>query len=348
MMMLPTGCETPLPNRCGFRYEGLAFDGCYFYLTCPADCQIIKYDACFCETDSFNVSKPYACICYDISENCFWAATDRHYHKLFKLDTCFNEIDCLNIYPCEDCGSVITGVSFDCVNCRLLISFSGCIVSVEPRSPEQPQLLKKTCGVWNGGVLSLAPSSAVIELCGCNQRLSFYNCHFDLEFQIEIPKCYMLEALIFYPCDIHSGRQRFCALVTKNCSYSFLLVWELPCQAPEIAPCNYDILDNRCCSDRCRPERACCDVIESIALIEAALSHILNAEGEKLQKVIACTDDTDKILAVNRAINETLVNATHLEIILHDKLTALRVCEPICGPDCDCVAPCGCEGGGCD
>ena len=34
-------------------------------------------------------------------------------------------------------------------------------------------------------------------------------------------------------------------------------------------------------------EQAVTDIIESVALQETALSHILNAEGEKIQKMVA-------------------------------------------------------------
>lgn len=34
--------------------------------------------------------------------------------------------------------------------------------------------------------------------------------------------------------------------------------------------------------------QAVTDIIESVALEETALSHILNAEGEKIQKMVVC------------------------------------------------------------
>ena len=37
-------------------------------------------------------------------------------------------------------------------------------------------------------------------------------------------------------------------------------------------------------------EQAITDIIESVALEETALSHILNAEGEKIQKMVAMPD----------------------------------------------------------
>ena len=50
------------------------------------------------------------------------------------------------------------------------------------------------------------------------------------------------------------------------------------------------------------------------------MAHILNAEGEKIQKALDSTDNIDDLLAINHSINQTLVNVTHLEHVLFAKL----------------------------
>lgn len=73
--------------------------------------------------------------------------------------------------------------------------------------------------------------------------------------------------------------------------------------------------------------QAITDVIQSVALEETALSHILNAEGEKIQKVVAMDDATpDVLLAVNKSV-ESMVNAvSRLEMILQSKLSVFDGC----------------------
>ncbi len=73
--------------------------------------------------------------------------------------------------------------------------------------------------------------------------------------------------------------------------------------------------------------QAITDLIQSVALEETALSHILNAEGEKIQKVVAMDDATpEMLLATNKSV-ESMVNAiTRLEMILQSKLTAFEDC----------------------
>ena len=62
-------------------------------------------------------------------------------------------------------------------------------------------------------------------------------------------------------------------------------------------------------------EQAITDIIESVALEETALSHILNAEGEKIQKMVAMPDITpEMLLATNKSV-ESMVNAVSLSLI---------------------------------
>lgn len=70
-------------------------------------------------------------------------------------------------------------------------------------------------------------------------------------------------------------------------------------------------------------EQAISDIIESIALQETGLSHILNAEGEKIQKIVATAETAEELLAVNSSV-ESMINAvTRLEMVLQGKLDLL-------------------------
>lgn len=63
------------------------------------------------------------------------------------------------------------------------------------------------------------------------------------------------------------------------------------------------------------------DIIESIALEERAIAHILNAESEKLQAVINMSDATaDDLLAVNRSVKHAVDAVIRLEMALKAKL----------------------------
>ncbi|HPW00375.1 MAG TPA: hypothetical protein PLP20_04915, partial [Oscillospiraceae bacterium] len=86
-----------LPTDLCKRYHGIAFDGCFFYLTMPQDCKIYRFRRDFTPSTCFEVDKPYSSICYDSSENCFWASVDKLGIVIYKLNREMKEIDRLQI-----------------------------------------------------------------------------------------------------------------------------------------------------------------------------------------------------------------------------------------------------------
>ena len=67
--------------------------------------------------------------------------------------------------------------------------------------------------------------------------------------------------------------------------------------------------------------QAISDLFESIALQQTALSHILNAEGEKLQKILSFDEvDAPTILRTNQSVEQMVNAVSNLETILKGKL----------------------------
>jgi hypothetical protein len=82
-------------------------------------------------------------------------------------------------------------------------------------------------------------------------------------------------------------------------------------------------------------EIALSNVIASIALEEAALSHVLNAEGEKIQKAVAMSaaDSTTvgvvELTLINTSVAGMVDGAAEIEAALHEKLqTAIDAIDP--------------------
>lgn len=74
-------------------------------------------------------------------------------------------------------------------------------------------------------------------------------------------------------------------------------------------------------------QQAVIDIIESVALIQAALSHILNAEGEKLQKIINLPDSSpDVLVQTNHSVQAMVTKITTLEMLLQNKLELFEEC----------------------
>lgn len=72
--------------------------------------------------------------------------------------------------------------------------------------------------------------------------------------------------------------------------------------------------------------QAITDIITSVALEQTALSHIINAEGEKIQKIVASSHTAEEMLAVNKSVEAMLGAVTRLEMVLHGKLDLFKDC----------------------
>ncbi len=83
-------------------------------------------------------------------------------------------------------------------------------------------------------------------------------------------------------------------------------------------------------TNRCE---AITDIIMSVALEQASLACILNAEGEKLQKIMKTQCNPDIILKTNLSVVEMVNAITRLENVLHAKLALFEDC--LCD-DCCC------------
>ena len=317
--------QRSLPCACSPSYRGLAWDGCRFYLTIAGQRAVQPLDARLLPGERIETCRPYSALCFDSKERCFWAASDECPAVLFRLDAQFRETDCLRL---RDCGpGVVAGVSFQCCENRLLVAFADRTALVE----KDGGLVRCTRSTrWILGALSLCPYTLVWSTAEGKTLVRLTDCRGQTQSECRLPRSVCVEAAVFDPC---AGGCRFYALARRHGCRPVLLECMLEDEGvcASLCPCNWAL-----CRCPPRPEEPCgCgDVLESIALTEAALAHILNAEGEKLQKIISCTCDPQTLLAFNESVNVTLVNATCLEQVLVRKLEALKgLCPQGCGAE---------------
>jgi hypothetical protein len=76
------------------------------------------------------------------------------------------------------------------------------------------------------------------------------------------------------------------------------------------------------------------DLLESVALQEAGLAHIINAEGEKIQTSLGITGvSIADLIAINQSVSDTLTKIIKLEMVLEFKLEEIgRLDCPNCPP----------------
>lgn len=82
------------------------------------------------------------------------------------------------------------------------------------------------------------------------------------------------------------------------------------------------------------PSAAISLILVSIALEEIGLSHIINAEGEKIQSVVGAMEcgraSVADLLAVDKSVSELLSNVLKKEILLELKMTEALAALPHC------------------
>lgn len=81
--------------------------------------------------------------------------------------------------------------------------------------------------------------------------------------------------------------------------------------------------------------QAISDIIESVALQQTALAHILNAEGEKIQRVVAMPSvSVGQLIDTNTSVESMIDAVIRLETVLQAKLALFGDCL------CDCCTGC--------
>lgn len=295
---------------------GMAFADNRFYVTTKNSKTISVFDCRMKLCEEICAEREYNSICFDSEECCFWASSAKCLGRIFKLDMCFAEIDCLAFNSC----GVITGVSYYCEDDTFAIVSYGRVYKLCKCGELLPVDICKNDAC---GVAAAAPWLIVTSLQGCQQVVRAMR--YDIVVaEFCIPRGEYIEAIVF--ADACNCAEFYC-LVTNRGGFSRICRCNLPIDL-DVFECNFNI-GKGCVEKHCRKHKAYCkaDVIESVALVEAALAHILNAEGEKIQKIVATSCDPEVLLAVNKSVRETIIAATHLEHVLYDKLGLVEDCD---------------------
>lgn len=81
-------------------------------------------------------------------------------------------------------------------------------------------------------------------------------------------------------------------------------------------------------------DQAITNLIESVAMQETSLSHILNAEGEKMESIIDIEGtSTDELLRMNHSAELMVSAVTRLELILQGKVELFVRCPYVSQTD---------------
>ncbi|MGE4549535.1 MAG: hypothetical protein AB7C89_08310, partial [Intestinibacillus sp.] len=181
---------------------------------------------------------------------------------------------------------------------------------------------------WITGVVAAGCNYYFCYFAGGQQRIRYCSKDGETLWDCCVPHGLCVETAVF-ACSTEEGNEcRLFALAYKHNCYPYLM---------ECVPVDGAFCPALCCSCRPKPPcpepKVCEDLLESVALMQTALSHILSTEGEKLQKVVSATDDVDTLLEVNQTVSRTLTDATFLEQVLYHKLELINDICSACKPE---------------
>ena len=297
-----------LEHHCHCSYKGIAYDGCFFYLSNPHEKTIAKYNLTFSFMEEFDVQRRYTSLCYSEKKECFFALTSDETDCIYVLDRKFQERDKISVknvnmgvrynnitgVTCGENGQIVVCGNFGIAEIDRGNSLKVSIID-QPKNAIQFTSIAR---VWEEYICTFKQSHCQLVgmFGGCNNE----------QMQCHIPEQFCVEDITEFVC-------------TKDCCKIFYIL------VRKGEGCSCILKIKVCCGKD--SEQSTCDILESIALVETAIAHILNAEGEKIQKILCVSDDPCEILKVNEMVNQTLVHVTQLESVLCEKL---KIASKLC------------------
>ena len=306
MILLQIHSTYPLAGELHNKYKGIASDGRYFYCTVPSCKEILRFDSDFQTYKTYPVCRSYSSICYDMCKRCFWGLSAESDLSIYQLDCEFNEIHCISLsFPGYNRIS-LTGVACGYSQDQLIITTSLFLARISKKSGNIICIVNKAATGTRYLCVEKLCSEYLLATCTNNQ------------FELILTSGSGNNSLrCFLGCDYIPIDFTVQYIMLENyCCYLYILVIDA-CNCYHVLKCMVSDCNHEC---KKNTGQCCNDLIESIALVEASLAHILNAEGEKLQKVIHTSCDFYELLKTNQSVTETIKNVTELEKVLLAKL----------------------------
>lgn len=272
------------------------------------------------------------------------------YDNIYVIDSKYNELCTIPLNIPIKYKKKINSISFDSENSKIYIALDTIVYSITTQGDFIKEELtrcaidkmRSSCSVPinNRCCNAFRPINIKITCAGfvCGNLVVSYvknNSLFISEiskFGNIISSYYIDDDIVVDSIFIVKGKMEL--LVTKQGKYNYIYLSDVCC-SKKICPNICEIVNVSQCRVDCectkpKKEKNCkediCDIIESIALEETAISHILNAEGEKIQKAVKIACNCEDLIKVNESVSRTITNVTMLESVLLDKLSLTLDC----------------------
>ena len=291
-------------------------------------------NTCYNKIANINTNTTYNSITYNGDKNIYYVTKINDFNYIYILDSYYKEINKIKLNIPQAFKKTIVSIAYNnniiyiCIKNNVFsITTSGQFNKVELSKEiinELKYIVNKPC-YKNEYEINLTSINFI-----CNKLYIAYkknnSSYIGIICNNEIKTYYIDDNITIKSILLVKTNIQFLCLVDNN--YSYIYKTDYYCKNKEY--------DNICCINNyneCRVDIECHkdkkeleQIIESIALTECSLAHILNCEGMKICKAIETTDDICKLLKVNESVNETIKNTTRLEEILTNKLAITLNC----------------------
>lgn len=323
-------------------YTGALYSGCSYKILAPKKEQIDIFTSKITKVCCKNTCDAYESISFSKNSNEYFVIKENDYKNIYIIDNKYNEICKIELKVPQKYIKKIYSISFDKDSCKIYICLDNMVYSVtlqgdfikeeigkfaleEMKFSCIRQLNYRCCNQVNSQKIKITCASficGILVVAYVKNNSLFIS---EISESGNIMETYYIDDDITVS-EIFLAKGKVELLVTKQNKYNYIYITDANCSKQiknntcEIVHTSECRVDCQCTKpDKCTKENIC-DIIESIALIETAISHILNAEGEKIQKVVADATTTDELLEVNKSV-QSMVNAvTRLELVLQSKL----------------------------
>ncbi|MFV0249440.1 MAG: hypothetical protein ACK5HP_00135 [Bacilli bacterium] len=336
--------QESLLNCCNNYYLGALFK-CNNYLFFKTNEKILEFFNCnFKKIVSKKLCDSYITITVG-EENCFYALKQDDYDYIYILNDKFIEVDRIFLNVSRNFKKIIKSISYNKNKIYILtsdllysVTTNGDFIKVELNQSNLENFNNKSETIYfknlNGCCIEKNKKSKIIfSSVGffCDKLYVSYIIN-NSSYVSLISKNGNIINKIYIDDNIEVNsiltvNENLEFLVTKVGKYNYLYITDYCCsKIKKIDNCN--ICLEPCKKDKCHVcdcKQQYCDLLESIALEEAAISHILNAEGEKIQKAVCLSNNICDLLKINESVTKTISNVNILEQILLEKLNSLKI-----------------------
>lgn len=347
-----------------FLYN-MAFDGYYYYGTIRNKNNVVQLNYCFELIRIINTARSYENLTYDNKEGVFWATEKKERNTLYKLDCDMNEIECVIFGNDEKAGNIV-GIAYNEAIDSIVVAYNKVVVTVDKVKKDSTVIYSRKSASITG--VSFISFKIFISIIKDHKRYIHILSHEGESIHsIYVDTDMVIRSMFHHACEELQKPVIFDLFTVKK-NKSGICQWSI---SEELLGFSFDQTSNGICLDNgneshkpwecCNPSEnydpceciknrdSCAELIESIALVERSIAGILEVESEKLRKVVEETTDLKLILLVNHEVNKTIINMTHLEHTLYEKLSILfdsGICKRChCEKADDNICECDVDGG---